>query len=192
MLVLYGAVMKKVTFAAALIFALMILMSFEIYFVNEAFCTGSLVVTVDSPQDIVYTSSSVVVSISASDPANLTGPEAIAYSLDGEPQVIISTAPLGVHSLNGSAVLYLSNGMHEIVGIGITWFNGTADGIFYSEPVRFTVDSPVDYVPTSPTPEPTNNTGVGLSETEVILVVAVTVAVLAVGLGLLVYLIKRK
>jgi hypothetical protein len=189
MLVLYGAVMKKVTFAAALIFALMILMSFEIYFVNEAFCTGSLVVTVDSPQDIVYTSSSVAISISASDPANLTGPESVAYSLDGEPQVIIATAPLGVHSLDGSAVLSLPNGVHEIVGVRITWHNGTADGIFFSEPVHFTVDSPIDYVPTSPTPLPSEQPQLGI---EAILGVAVTVAVVVIGLGLLVYLIKRK
>ena len=190
MLLLYGAVMKKGTFAVNLIFALIILMSFGIYFVDEAFCTGSLVVTVDSPEDIVYTSSSVVISISASDPANLTGPEAVAYSLDGEPQVIVATGPLGVHSLDGSVVLSLSNGRHEIVGVGITWFNGTVDGIFFSEPVQFTVDSPVDYVPSSPTPFPSEQPQ-QLGQ-DVILGVVVTVAVLCVGLGLLVYLIKRK
>ena len=189
MLILYGAVMKKATFAAALIFALILLVGFGPCFVNKACCTGSLIVTVDSPEDKVYTSSSVAISISASDPANLTGPEAVAYSLDGEPQVIIATGALGVHSLIGSTVLSLSNGMHEIVGVGITWFNGTADGIFFSEPVHFIVDSTVDYIPTSPSPLPSEEPQLGQ---EVILGVAVTIAVLCVGLGLLVYLIKRK
>jgi hypothetical protein len=181
--------MKKTALVLTLMSALVVLMV-GFPFIDEACCTGSLVVTVDSPEDIVYISSSVVISISASDPANLTGPESVAYSLDGESQVIIATASLGVHSLEGSAVLSLPNGMHEIVGVGITWYNGTADGIFYSEPVHFTVDSPIDYVPTSPLPLPSEQPQ--LSEEEVILSVAVTVAVLAVGLGLLVYLVKRK
>jgi hypothetical protein len=181
--------MRRETFAVTFIFSLAVLI-IVIPFVDEASCSGTLIVTVNSPVDIVYTSSSVVVSISASDPANLTGPEAVAYSLDGESQVIIATVPLGVHSLEGSAVLSLSNGMHEIVGIGITWFNGTADGIFYSEPVHFTVDSPTDYVPTSPSPLPSEEPQ--LSEEEAIVGVAVTMAVIAAGLGLLFYLIKRK
>jgi hypothetical protein len=183
---LSGAVMRRETIAIIFIFSLAVLM-IVIPFVDEASCTGSLVVKVNSPQEKVYTSSSVIVSVSASDPANLTGPEAVAYSLDGEPQVLIATAPLGVHSLNGSVVLSLPNGTHEIVGVGITWYNGTADGIFFSEPVYFSVDSPVDYVPT-----PVPHDFPELSELEVILGIAITVAVIALGLGLLVYLIKRK
>jgi hypothetical protein len=174
-----GAVMRRVTFVAIFIFAMAVLMV-GISFVGEASCSGTLIVTVSSPVEKVYTSSSVVISISAGDPANLTGPE--SYSLDGGPQVIIATAPLGVHSLTGSAVLSLPNGVHEIVGVGITWYNGTADGIFFSEPVLFTVAEPS----TTPSEKPQS------SEQDVILGVAVTVAVVCVGLGLLVYLIKRK
>ena len=184
-----GAVMRRVTFVAIFIFAMAVLMV-GISFVGEASCSGTLIVTVSSPVEKVYTSSSVVISISAGDPANLTGPESVAYSLDGGPQVIIATAPLGVHSLTGSAVLSLPNGVHEIVGVRITWHNGTADGIFFSEPVHFTVDSPIDYVPTSPTPFPSEEPQ-QLGQ-DIILGVAITIAVLAVGLGLLVYLIKRK
>lgn len=183
--------MRRETFALVFIFA-MVVLTIGISFVDEASCSGTLIVTVNSPVDKVYTSSSVVISISASDPDNLTGPEAVAYSLDGEPQVIIATAPLGVHSLNGSTVLSLSNGMHEIVGVGITWYNGTSNGIFYSEPIHFTVDSPVDYVPTSPTPFPTDYTGIGISETEIIIGIAIIVALVIVGLGLLLHFIKRK
>lgn len=188
-MLLLGATTKKTALALSLIFALVILMNFRIYFIDDAACSGSLVVTVDSPQDKVYTLHNVVISISASDPAMLTGPESLAYSLDGGPQVIIATAPLGMHSLNGSVVFSLPNGRHEIVGIGITWFNGTTDGIFYSTPVYFTVDSSIDYVPT-PIPTPYNEPQ--STELEVILGVAITVAVLVAGLGLLIYLIKRK
>ncbi len=154
--------MKKTALVLRLILAFAIFISFRTYFIDEATCSGTLTVTVNSPQDRVYNSYNVDVSISASDPAMLTGPESVAYSLDVGPQVIISTAPLGMHSLSGSTILSLPNGRHEIVGIGITWFNGTTDGIFYSESVYFTVDSPIDYVPTpttvttpTPTPPPT-------------------------------------
>ena len=145
--------MRREAFAVTFILGMAVLM-IVIPFVDEASCSGTLIVTVNSPVDKVYNSYTVAVSISASDPANLTGPESVAYILDGEPQVIIATTPLGLHSLDGSVVLSLPNGIHEIVGVGITWYNGTADGIFYSEPVHFTVDSPVDYVPTSPSPLP--------------------------------------
>ncbi len=181
--------MKKTGIAIALIFILVILINFGIYSFDEAACSGTLIVTVNSPQDKVYTSHNVVISISASDPAKLTGPEAIAYSLDGGPQIIIATALLGMHNLNGSTVLSMSNGRHEIVGIGITWFNGTTDGIFFSKPVCFTVDSPIDYVPT-PTPMPHETPQP--SEQEVILGVIFMLLIIGCSLVLLVYLMKRK
>jgi len=135
------------------------LLVFGAYLIDIAVCTGTLTVVVNSPQNKVYTSSNIVVSISASDPNVQTGPDSVAYSLDGGPQVIIGTAPhLGMHSLDGTAELSLPNGMHSIVGIGITWFNGTTDGIYYSAPVYFTIDSPTNYVPTptpSASPKPT-------------------------------------
>ena len=180
--------MRRETFVMAFIFAVAVLM-IKISFVDEASCSGALIVTVSSPIDKVYTSSSVTISISASDPSLLTGPESVAYSLDGEPQVIIATAPLGVHSLNGSVVLSLPNGRHEIVGVGITWYNGTADGIFYSEPVRFTVNSPIDYVPTfTPVPHEVPQP----SDLEVVSVVVFMVVIVGGSLGLLLYLMKRK
>jgi len=172
--------MKRKALALILILTLTILLNFGIY-LNEAACSATLVVTVNSPQYKVYTSSDVVVSVSASDPEMNIGPESIAYSLDGEPQVIIATVPVGMHSLTGSTVLSLPNGVHSIVGIGITWYNGTSDGVFYSSPVYFTVNSE-----STPTQEPQ------LTEQEIILGVAVIVAVIVAGLGLLVYLIKRK
>lgn len=104
--------MKRKALALIRILALAILLNFGIYFVDQAACSGTIIVTVNSPQNKVYTSPDVAVSISASDPEMNIGPESIAYSLDGEPQVIIATVPVGMHSLTGSTVLSLSNGAH--------------------------------------------------------------------------------
>jgi len=200
---------KKTAVTIALTFTLVLLVNFRIFSFDEAVCNGTLIVTVNSPQDKVYTSHNVPISISANDPAKLTGPESVAYSLDGGPPVIIATAPLGMHSLNGSSVLSLSNGRHKIVGIGITWFNGTTDGIFFSKPIYFTVDSPVDYVPTpsptaspSPSPEPTSTSKPTPTPTptaepqqpgqDMTAGAIFAVTSIIIFLGLLVYFIKRK
>jgi hypothetical protein len=93
-------------------------------------------VSVDSPRSIMYTTSSITVSISAADPDAHTGPEWITYSLDGAPPVTISPLdyPPGLHSLSASAQLQsLSDGVHSIVGSAITWFHQSV------------VDSPIVY-----------------------------------------------
>jgi hypothetical protein len=144
--------MKRTALALTLMLALVISVIVGTHFIDHAVCKGTLIVVVNSPQNGMYASYNVVVSISASDPELHTGPDQVAYSLDGGPRVVIALASCeGLHSLNGSTVLSLPNGVHSIVGIGITWFNGTTDGIFYSAPVYFTVDSPTSYIPT-PTP----------------------------------------
>jgi hypothetical protein len=139
--------------------------------------TPSLIVVVNSPQNRTYTSNNVPLSISASDPELHIGPESVAYSVDGGPQVTIATVHVGMHSLNGSTVLSLPNGPHSIVGIGITWFNGT-DGVFYSSPVYFTVESDSGY----PEPEPIPAT----------LIVAASAVTFSVVGGLLFYFKKRR
>jgi hypothetical protein len=110
----------------------------------------TLIVVVDSPENRTYTSNSVTVSISASDPKAIIGPESISYILDGGPPVVIATVDVGSHTLNGSTVLSLPNGEHGVIGIGTTWFGG-ADGIFVSAPVYFTVNS--DFTPSPDIPE---------------------------------------
>jgi hypothetical protein len=115
--------------------------------------TRSLIVVLGSPQNKTYTSNNVPVSVTASDPSHTIGPQSVAYSVDGGPQVIIGTVGLGMHTLTNSTILSLPDGPHNIVGVGITWFNG-ADGVFYSEPVYFSINTKPSPSP-SPPPIPT-------------------------------------
>ena len=136
--------------------------------------TPTLVVTVDSPRNETYLSNRIPVSVSASDPNLQIGPQSVAYLLDGGPQVIVGTTEtLGMHNLSNSTVLSLPDGSHSLVGVGITWFNG-ADGVFYSQPVYFTVDTNPLY---------TGNT---------LLIIIVGLAIAVVVVGLLVYLAKHR
>jgi hypothetical protein len=116
----------------------------------EAATEDTLIVVVDSPENRTYASNSILVSVSASDPEVIIGPESVSYSVDGEPPVVIATVDVGRHALNGSTVISLPNGEHSIIGIGTTWFGG-ADGIFTSETVYFTVNS--DSTPSPDIPE---------------------------------------
>jgi hypothetical protein len=190
-----GAVMKRRVLALTLVLALLFSVLVGMCLVDDAVCGDTLIVVVNSPQNRTYTSNDVSVSISASDPQGHIGPESVAYSVDGGPQIVIATVQVGMHSLNGSAVLSLANGTHSIVGVGITWFNGT-DGVFYSSPVYFTVNSASGYSPTpvlSPSPEPSLSPEPQASEPfPTVLVVAVSLVIVAVAAGLLVYFRKRK
>jgi hypothetical protein len=206
--------MKRTALALTLILALLISAVAGTCLVDNAVCRGSLTVVVNSPQNGTYTSNNIAVSISASDPEMHIGPESVAYSVDGGTQVIIASVHVGMHSLTGGTVLSLPNGVHSIVGVGITWYNGT-DGVFYSSPVYFTVDSPYSYVPaptpgtspsSTPTPippsynptpypshEPTSPLESQPSEAfPTILVIASIVILGVVCTGLLVYFKKRK
>ncbi len=127
--------------ALALILLLLLSIAAGFHLVDRANCRGTLIVVVNSPQNRTYNSNDISLSVSATDPELLTGPESIAYSLDGGPQTIIATVQAGLHSLSEITMLSVPDGSHSIVGVGITWFNGTADGIFYSSPVYFTVDT---------------------------------------------------
>jgi hypothetical protein len=114
--------------------------------------TRSLIVALDSPKNQTYLSNEITVSVSASDPENQIGPGSVAYILDGNPQVVIAETPrLGLHSFTNSTTIFVSDGSHHVVGVGITWFGG-ADGVFFSEPVYFTAIEP------SPSTTPTSTT----------------------------------
>jgi hypothetical protein len=115
--------------------------------------TRSLIVVLGSPQNKTYTSNNVPISITASDPSHTIGPQSVAYRIDGGPQVIIGTVGLGMHTLTNSTILSLPDGPHSLIGVGITWFNG-ADGVFYSEPVYFSINTKPSPSP-SPPPIPT-------------------------------------
>jgi hypothetical protein len=168
--------------ALALVLSLLFSVVAGMHLVDDAVCSDTLIVVVNSPQNRTYTSNNIQVSISASDPEMHIGPESVAYSVDGGPQVIIATVHVGMHSLNESTVISLPNGVHSIVGIGITWFNGTTHGVFYSSPVYFTVNSDS---PSSPAPQP--------SETfPTPLVIASIVSVVVVSAIVLVYFKKHK
>ena len=163
----------------------------------------SLTVVVNSPQNKTYASNDIGISISASDPTLDIGPESVAYSLDGKPQIIIGTVNVGMHSLTNSTTLSLPNGVHTIVGIGITWFNG-ADGVFYSSPVIFNVDSspvPTPSPSLNPSPSPTQQPAIEPSQTPdrpqvkdfaPVIVPASIILLAIVVVGLLVYLRKRR
>ena len=168
-----------------------------------AVAESALIVVVNSPENRTYTSNSISVSVSASDPKVIIGPESVSYCLDGKPPVVIATVDVGSHTLNGSTVLSLPNGEHSIIGIGTTWFGGT-DGIFTSAPVYFTVNSgssasPAPTQTNSPTTSqsiPTINPGpmlpVELTPSIVIIILAVVIAIVAAALVSLVYFKRRQ
>jgi hypothetical protein len=200
--------MKKATFVLTLLLVLAISAFPKTQLINYAVCNGTLIVAVNSPQNRTYTSNSVTVSISASDPEARIGPESISYSLDGAPPVVITEVPVGIHSLNGSTVLSLPDGTHNIVGIGTTWFGG-ADGIFTSAPVYFTVNSDSTPSPSpttsqtpspsttptstpSPSEQPTETPGFQPNPFPTTTVAAAVAAVAIAGAGLLIYFKKRK
>ena len=173
--------------------------------ISLANCT--LTVAVNSPQNKTYTTNDIFIFISAVDPEMQIGPEAVAYSLDGAPQVIIREQSLGLHSLDANTTLSLPDGSHNIVGIAITWFGGTVHGNFSSPKVYFTVDtssaspkpspSPSTSPATSPSPSPspTLKPDEELEQTEqwtAMLGAVITAVVVGAGLGLLIYLLKRK
>jgi predicted secreted protein len=139
--------MNRKGFAVAFVLAFFSSVIVETHLVNNAVCHGTLNISVNSPQNKTYTTNNISVSISASDPQMHIGPESVAYIVDGGPQVIIATVHVGMHSLTGNTVLSLPSGPHSLVGIAITWFNGT-DGVFYSSPVYFTVSSDFSCTPT--------------------------------------------
>lgn len=132
--------------------------------------------------------------MSASDPSNHIGPGSVAYILDGNPQVVIAETPLlGLHSFSNSTVVSLPDGPHSVIGVGTTWFGG-ADGVFYSEPVYFTVEAcqqPSPTVSPSFTAEPSttpNNNQDGFSSIAIVMILAIA----AVVAGLLVALVSKK
>jgi len=190
-----------VTFALAV--SLMAIAGFQL--INLANCT--LTVVVNSPQNKTYTTSDIFVFMSAADPEMQIGPEAVAYSLDGAPLVIIREQNLGLHSLDANTTLSLPDGSHNIVGIAITWFGGTVHGNFSSPTVYFTVDtfsaspkpspSPSPSPATSPRPSPcpTLKPDEELEQTNqrtAMLGAVITAVVVGAGLGLLIYLLKRR
>jgi len=190
-----------VTFALAV--SLMAIAGFQL--INLANCT--LTVVVNSPQNKTYTTSDIFVLMSAADPEMQIGPEAVAYSLDGAPLVIIREQNLGLHSLDANTTLSLPDGSHNIVGIAITWFGGTVHGNFSSPTVYFTVDtssaspkpspSPSPSPATSPRPSPcpTLKPDEELEQTNqrtAMLGAVITAVVVGAGLGLLIYLLKRR
>jgi len=190
-----------VTFALAV--SLMAIAGFQL--INLANCT--LTVVVNSPQNKTYTTSDIFVFMSAADPEMQIGPEAVAYSLDGAPPVIIREQNLGLHSLDANTTLSLPDGSHNIVGIAITWFGGTVHGNFSSPTVYFTVDtssaspkpspspSPSPAASPSPSPSPTPKPDEELEQTKqwtAILGAVITAVVVGAGLGLLIYLLKRR
>ena len=67
--------MKKATFVLTLLLVLAISAFPKTQLINYAVCDGTLIVAVNSPQNRTYTSNSVTVSISASDPEARIGPE---------------------------------------------------------------------------------------------------------------------
>ena len=139
----------------------------------EANNTRFLAVVVNSPQNRTYTSNGITISVSASDPRLQIGPQSVAYILDGNPQIVLGeTTGLGLHNFTNSTTRSLTDGTHSITGVGITWFNG-ADGVFYSQPIYFTVD-------TNP-----------LHSSTMLSLIAVAVAA-AVAMIVLVYLRKRR
>jgi hypothetical protein len=172
--------MKRTNIALTVFLALLFSVMVGMHLVKDAICEGTLIVAVNSPQNRTYASSNISVSISANDPEMNIGPESVAYSVDGESQVILASVHVGMHSLTGSTVLSLPNGIHSIVGIGITWFNG-ADGVFYSSPVYFTVDSDSTSLPEPQTSEafPTS-------------LIITSISVFVLGICLLIYFKKRK
>jgi len=190
-----------VTFALAV--SLMAIAGFQL--INLANCP--LTVVVNSPQNKTYTTSDIFVFMSAADPEMQIGPEAVAYSLDGAPLVIIREQNLGLHSLDANTTLSLPDGSHNIVGIAITWFGGTVHGNFSSPTVYFTVDtssaspkpspSPSPSPATSPRPSPcpTLKPDEELEQTNqrtAMLGAVITAVVVGAGLGLLIYLLKRR
>jgi len=190
-----------VTFALAV--SLMAIAGFQL--INLANCT--LTVVVNSPQNKTYTTSDIFVFMSAADPEMQIGPEAVAYSLDGAPLVIIREQNLGLHSLDANTTLSLPDGSHNIVGIAITWFGGTVHGNFSSPTVYFTVDtssaspkpspSPSPSPATSPRPSPcpTLKPDEELEQTNqrtAMLGAVITAVVVGAGLGLLIYPLKRR
>jgi len=148
----------------------------------------SLTVVVNSPQNTTYTSNDISITISASDPTLNIGPESVAYSIDGKPQVIIGTAGVGMHSLTNNTTLSLPNGVHTIVGIGITWFNG-ADGVFYSSTVTFKVESPTQQPTTEPSQTPDRPQ---IGDFAPAIIPGSTILLAIVVVGLLVYFGKRR
>jgi hypothetical protein len=105
--------------------------------VNLANC--ELTVSVDSPQNITYTTHNIMVSISAVDPELHTGPDSVGYILDGKAPVTLARVHVGMHGLSGNATLSLPNGTHSIVGFANTWFGQET---INSSVVYFTIDAP--------------------------------------------------
>ncbi len=160
--------------------------------------THSLKVTVDSPRNQTYYSDELLVSVSASDPDVQTGPQYVAYILDGNPPVVFGEAPgMGMHSFTNSTIIKVPYGPHNLTGVGITWFNG-ADGVFYSQPVYFSVDNPnpaatPTQTPASSTPMATiepSPTANGAQE-DFAPYFTVAVLVIAAFVGLLMVLARR-
>jgi hypothetical protein len=172
--------MKRTELALMVVLVIWFSVMAGIHLVDYAICSGTLVVAVNSPQNRTYASNSISISISASDPERYIGPESIAYSLDGGPQVVIATVHVGMHNLTESINLLMPNGMHSLVGIGISWFNG-ADGIFYSSPVYFTVDS-----------DSTSSTEPQPSEAFPTSLIIASISVVVLCISLLIYFKKRK
>jgi hypothetical protein len=185
--------MYRKAFVAAFVLSLFTSAIIETTFVNSAVCHDTLNISVNSPQNKTYTTNNISVSISASDPQMHIGPESVAYIVDGGPQVIIATVHIGMHSLTGNTVLSLPNGPHSLVGIAITWFNGT-DGVFYSSPVYFTVSSDFSCTPTptfTPSQNPTPSESAATLNLPFQYALAIAAAIIIVAVAMAIILKKR-